>query len=360
MTTLNVQLLDNKTAYATGMVVVVEPCQVVLKGYGDDIADLRVRFCVRGREVARFPLEEADVWTDTDGDAVCEVNTNTVEGLSVFKTRNCSCDLESYECLVLIEDIVAPKALICSFKTSFKNWPQVDGAEVPYSLAAFPDTVAALQDSLAALQAEYDAHDHSTDDPQQVAHSSLVEIGDNSHADIDAALSSLTASLAEAQDDIVTNETEIATVADAVASHVHNGTSSQQLAHSWFSGIGTKSHDQLEALIAAGVASTTALIESYEAHKHTGGDGTVVVSISDVDGWAAEEARIVALEGAVAALTAALAALDAEAVKKQTTLYTVTAPVAGIYRNINEDMSGDELARAIPTIVADLKARGIL
>lgn len=360
MTTLSITPLDNKKAFATGIIVVVEPCQVVVKGYGSSIADLRVRMCVKGREVARFPLVEGDAWENVDGDAVCTVNTNTVQGRAVFQTRSCSCDLETKDCLVIVEDIQDSKALICSLRTSFKNWPQVDGEDVPYDLEDFPDTVAALEASIAALQAEFDAHDHDTDDPTQVDHTDLANIGTNTHDQIDAAITALQASVGTAEDEIDTLQTEMDAAEASIAGHNHNGSGSQILSHAGLSGIGTRTHAQLESDTAAVVSDLSDFENRYDAHAHTGSDGSLQVVITNIDGWTAEEARIAALEASVLALTNALAALDAEVVKKQTTLYTVTAPVSGAYRNISEDMTGDQLAAAIPTIVADLKTMGVL
>jgi len=51
---------------------------------------------------------------------------------------------------------------------------------------------------------------------------------------------------------------------------------------------------------------------------------------------------------------------DNNAVKKQDTQYTVEIPSEGGYRDIHEHMTGDQLAKAIPTIVFDLQSKGVL
>jgi hypothetical protein len=145
-----------------------------------------------------------------------------------------------------------------------------------------------------------------------------------------------------------------------MAVHNHNGDTSQQLSHAGLTGIGTRTHGQLESDTSAVNAKVDVQTDLYDAHEHTGADGTSQVSLGNVLGWAAMLARLEAAEAAVTALTAALEVLDGEAVKKSVTAYTVTAPEFGTYRNISEDMTGDELARSIPTIVADLQAKGVL
>ena len=57
----------------------------------------------------------------------------------------------------------------------------------------------------------------------------------------------------------------------------------------------------------------------------------------------------------------ALNVLNNESVKKvQSSNYVVTDPSNGPVRNISEDMSGDDFQAAVPTIVSDLKNRGVL
>ena len=57
----------------------------------------------------------------------------------------------------------------------------------------------------------------------------------------------------------------------------------------------------------------------------------------------------------------ALNVLNNESVKKvQSSDYVVTDPSNGPVRNISEDMSGDDFQAAVPTIVSDLKNRGVL
>lgn len=360
MTTLKITALENKTAYITGMVVVVEPCTVTLVGMAQYISDpnqLRLRLRVNRVDVARFPDAEGDVWTADGADATCVLNTNTVQALAAFS--GCQCN-GARECTVLVEKITTPKALYCSSVINLRNWPQVVGADVPYNLATWPDDLDAAQEAISDLESAYEIHDHDGTDSPKVDHANLLNAGTLTHAVLESSITALENGLTGAEESIDTLQTDVTAAGIALSLHNHNGTGSEILSHAGLSGIGTRTHDQLEADTHAVDVKAIALAASYNAHAHTGADGTAKVALANVDGWAAILARLEAAEAAVVTLTNDLAALDAAAVKKQTTLYTVTAPEFGTYRNINENMTGDQLARSIPTIVADLAAAGVL
>jgi hypothetical protein len=89
--------------------------------------------------------------------------------------------------------------------------------------------------------------------------------------------------------------------------------------------------------------------------EEAGVDGQTVLlrplAVGSVE--AALLARLVAAE-------AAIAALDLAAVKKQAALYTVTPPPSGVFRTVSEVMTGDEVARMLPTLLQDLQERGVL
>lgn len=361
MTTLKITPLENKTAYVTGLVVVVEPCSVTLVGLAEHITDpnsLRIRLRAKGKDIAVFPSKEGDVWETNGDDATCTLDTNTVEALSVFGS-GCTC-LVSRECTILVEKITAPKSLFCSFTINLKNWPQVEGVDTPHNLATWPDDLAAAEEAIADQVAAFDLHTHDGTDSPQVDHADLANIGTNTHAQIDAAIAALQVLVVTNGEDIDDIETAVAAAKTLIGIHNHNGGTSQQLSHAGLSGIGTLTHAQVETALTAVDAKADANKALYDAHAHTGADGTTKVALSNVDGWAAILARLEAAEAAVVSLTNDLATLEAEAVKKTETLYTVTAPQFGTYRNINEDMTGDELARSIPTIVADLQTAGVL
>lgn len=362
MSILRITPQANKTAQHSGLLVAVEPCEITLVGYATAIADdpacLRVRVYVCGVEVARFPQPDSgDVWAASDDDATCTLNTNTVQALASFCHPSRCNPVQSRECTVLVDKATTPKKLVCSFPSTLKNWPQTAGIDVPYDLGGWQDDVAAMQLATSALRSEFEGHDHSDG---SVSHNSLTDIGVLSHAGIDSQLLSLGSSLSTAQNDISANEGRINGVESGLSLHTHNGSDSQILSHAALSGIGTRTHAQLESDTTEVANALSLTKDQYNAHRHTGTDGTAKVALASVEGTAALLSRISAAETTITALTNAIAALDAAAVKKQTTLYSVTAPVDGVYRNITDELTGDQLARAIPTLVADLKERGIL
>jgi hypothetical protein len=360
MSTLLITPLSNKTAYVTGMIVAGEPCDITLTGLAHHITtpnSLRIRVRVKGVDVAVFPAEVSDVWLASSDDATGTLDTNTVEALAAFGSGNCAA---SVECTVLVEKITAPKELFCSFTANLKYWPPVVGVDAPHNLATWPDGLAAAVAATEALQAEYDAHNHAEGDPTQVDHDDVLNNGTVSHTDLEAAITAIEGDVSAAEGNIGTLQSDMDAAEALMAVHNHNGDTSQQLSHAGLTGIGTRTHDQLESDTADVDAKVNENKLAYDEHAHTGTDGTPQVAIGSVLGWAAMLARLEAAEAAVIALTAALEVLDAAAVKKSVTAYTVTAPEFGTYRNISEDMTGDELARSIPTIVADLQAKGVL
>ena len=360
MTTLRITPLENKGAYVTGCMAVAETVRVSIVGYSEYAEAspnyLRIRVISGRTEIARFPLSDDDAWTSSDGDAVCDLSLNTVQALALF---GCASPDHAKDCFILVE-ITEPNTLKISTPFSVKNWPQASGDDVPYDLTDWPDDRAAVEALIADLEAAYEIHTHADGDPVQVDHANLLNIGTATHTEIDAAIAALQGAVATDGEDIDRLEAAVSVASGLIASHNHNGVGSQQLSHAGLSGIGTLTHDQIETALTAVDAKVDANKALYDAHAHTGSDGTPQIALAAIDGWSAMLARLEAAEGAIAALVDALAVLDAEVVKQATTQYTVTAPALGTYRNINEDMTGDQLARSIPTIVADLQAKGVL
>lgn len=361
MTTLKITPLSNKSASVTGIVVVVEPVSVTLVGLAAYIStpnQLRIRLRSKGIDIARFPEKDGDVWTVSGSDATCTLDTNTVQALSIFGSGCCT--MGSRECTVLVEKITAPKALFCSATINIKNWPQVSGADVPYNLATWPDDLAAVEDALADQVQAFESHSHTAGSPTQVSHGDLLNAGSVTHAVLETSIAALEASMTEAEGEITVLQKDLNDAGVAFAAHNHDGTTSQQLSHAGLSGIGTRTHAQLEADTHAVDVKADAIKSAYDAHAHTGADGSPKVAFGSIEGMAVILTRLAAAETALVAANAAIAALDAAVIKKSTTQYTVTAPQFGSYRNIREDMTGDQLSACLPTIVADLQAKGVL
>lgn len=359
MTTLKITPTMNKGAQLTGVLAVAESVEVTAVGLGTYIADpnvLRLRVLHKGAEIARFPLEVEDEWTAAGDDAICTLTLNTVEALALFAT--CRNAYASKTCQLFVE-LTDPNTLFVAADFELRNWPQVEGEDVPHDVTEWPTALADAVAAHDALDAEYDAHTHGEGDPTQVDHDDLLNNGTVSHADLEATVTAIESDVDTAEGYIAALQVAQDAYAAAIAAHNHNGSGSQQLSHAGLSGIGTLTHDQIETALTAVDAKADANKLAFEEHAHNGTDAPAI-PLDSITGWAAMLARLEAAEAAVEALTVALAVLDGAAVKKATTLYTVTAPALGTYRNINEDMSGDQLARSIPTIVADLQAKGVL
>lgn len=193
---------------------------------------------------------------DGNGNVLCTLSTNTEPFIDLF--GDCS-DPKEYKRIYIKAFTTDPQCPI--FNTSLKvyNFTSEDG-DAPIGLASASETIDEIEADLDAMQAEIDA--------------------------IPALIASL------------------------IAAHTHDGTTSSQLDHSALTGIGTKTHEELEIAMAA--------------------------AESDID------------------------TLEDEAVKQSDEGYTITEPDGGALREISEDMTGDELMRAIPTLVADLRAKGVI
>lgn len=365
MTSLKITPHENKTAYSTGMLVVVESCSITVTGAGSYIAEdpmsLRFRVYACGKEICRFPLVDTDEWSIDGEDATCIVNTNTAQALEVFRNKPHCNPLQTRDCFVIVDKVNEPKALLCSFNSTLKSWPQAQGEDTPYDLTNWPDDLDAAQDAILALQIALVQHDHSLNNGATVSHDNLSDKGSLTHPQLESFRTDTIASIGTITEDVSEMEEAVTDLTSAFQIHGHTGGAfGEIISHSSLSGIGTLNHDQLESSITARVIAHGSLSDHYNAHKHTGVDGTGKVSLSDVDGVAAMVARLEAAELTIANLTSALSTLDAATVKKQVTLYSVTAPVSGAHRNITENMTGDQLAASIPSIVADLQARGVL
>lgn len=361
MTTLKITPLSNKSASVTGIVVVVEPVAVTLVGLAAYIStpnQLRIRLRSNGIDIARFPDQAGDVWTVSGLNATCTLDTNTVQALSIFGS-GCN-TMGSRECTVLVEKITTPKALFCAATINIKNWPQVVGADIPHNLATWTDDLAAAQDAIADQVQAFDTHNHAAGSPTQVAHGDLLGAGTKTHAVLESSIDEIQGVVTGALLDIGLLQQSDASQAIAFVAHNHNGVTSQQLSHAGLSGIGTRTHDQLEADTHAVDVKAIALKASYDAHAHTGADGSPKVAFSNIEGMAVILGRLAAVEEALAVANETIAALDASTVKKSVTMYTVTAPQFGTYRNISENMTGDQLAACLPTILADLQDKGVL
>jgi len=201
MTTLTITPnFTEKTMVIVGKIAVGEKVQVSVVGVTDAQKDhLRIRFRYDGERKAQFPLAAEDVWTHSGSTATAIIDLNTVEMRGVFEN---DCDGEKHE-FILVVDNTDDENLYSSGRIMVKNWPAEEGADVPYSLSAYPDTVEALQTAMTTAQGDIDAvealmasHTHGGGASATFSHNNLTDKGNNTHAQLDALFVATEASLA--------------------------------------------------------------------------------------------------------------------------------------------------------------------
>ena len=190
----------DKTATLVGVVAVGEQVALTVVGVGGGIAGLRVRLRYAGVEVARFPLEEADAFTAPGAgtDAVGTIDLNTVELRAAFDGLD---DNAKLACTLIVEFNGTDDNLYALTRIQVRNWPAIPADQVPVSVATWVDDLAAAQAAIDALEVAvplgaFKAHTHAdAGEGGVVDHDDLSGTGTNSHAQIDATLSSLSGAM---------------------------------------------------------------------------------------------------------------------------------------------------------------------
>lgn len=348
-------MLEGAVAAGELVAVTAVGCQAYIAG------GLRIRVRKGASEIARFPLEDGDTWVADGDNAICELNLNTVQSLALFTGRP---DTATVSCIMVVEMTVASDLTLTAVSPiTIHNWPKAVGDAVPYNLTGWDDDLDAVVSDVAALEAEFDAHAHTgADNSVVVSHTSLTEIGTKTHEELEAEDAALGVLVDGLDGDMTTAQASIVTNAGKIAGHAHTGADgSVAVSHASLADKGTLTHVQVEAAIEAVDDKADANAGLIADHAHTGSDGSAQIAASNLDGYAALLARLEAAEATVASQQAVIDALAATYLAIPVTAnYTVTAPTSGEYRNIREDMTGDQLARCIPTIVQDLIDRGVL
>jgi hypothetical protein len=189
---------DDKVLVATGKICVGEKVDVTIVGVTEaQSADLRLRFRYDGNTVAVYPTAESDVWTyaGTSASATIDLNTDVFRALyEGFEDR------DKLAC-VLIVDNPDDQNMYSSAKIQVGNWPVEAGADVPYSLSTYHDDVAQLQADVSDLEAASTAtdalvasHNHQGGASQVLAHNDLTGIGTRTHDEIEVSLTAIEAS----------------------------------------------------------------------------------------------------------------------------------------------------------------------
>ncbi len=356
---------NEKRVLLSGTVAVGELVAVTLvncQAFED--SGLRIRIRRGTTEIARFPLAAEDTWTSVAGsltDTSCTLNLNTVQAQAIFDGKP---DKSCVGCMLVVEMTdEADLTLTAVSAITLRNWPKAVGDSVPYDLTGWADDLAAIEAAVDALEGSFDDHAHTgADGIPAVAHGDLEDIGTKTHAELESEDDALGVLIDAVESDVETAQADIVTNTEKIAGHAHTGADgTAAVSHANLTDKGTRTHAQLESDIGAVDDKADANAGLLAAHAHTGADGSVAVAAASLTGYAALLARLEAAEAAVEAQQTVLDALAATYLAKPVTAnYTVTAPTSGEYRNIRENMTGDELARCVPTIVQDLIDRGVL
>lgn len=200
MTTLTLTPnFTTKTLIKVGEVAVGESVSLSIVGVSQaQAANLRVRMRYDKVNVAIYPRVAEDVWTHSGSTAVGQIELNTVEFREVFEDDD---DRGSHEVIVIVEN-TDDQNMYAEGRIRVKNWPADAGDAVPYDLSGYQDTVAGLVADLALARVDINSataliasHSHNGSGSVVIDHNNLGNKGENTHAQIDAALTATAASL---------------------------------------------------------------------------------------------------------------------------------------------------------------------
>lgn len=322
-----------KTAAIAGVASPGELVAVTVKDCAAYIeSGLRIRVRRDGIDIAKFPLEDADAWTDDGDDAVCELSLNTVQALAAFAGMSDGARIES---VVIVEITDSDsRTLRVSGKLTLVNWPQ-DTGDQPTDLTGWEDVVATLQSSVAALEADFEAHKHDgSDDTPVIPHTALSGIaGTKTHAAIDADIGTLQSRATNAESAIGALQSKDS--GHDYFDHYHHHTGEE--------GEGAKI-DHKDLLDTTGV--------------HAAIDNALGV-LSAASGVAS--ASIASLSNEVDALQIEATKHVQKATSENSEEHTLPDTLTdGLLRAITEDCTYDELVRFVVTLAKDLKSRAVL
>lgn len=348
----------------SGDIAVGEDVTVRIKDAANFINDgLRLRIRHHGKEIAMFPLDDMDQWVIDGEDATCELSLRTVQAFYAFARRP---DISHIKCTVIV-DCTEPgvRTLNMAETIQVKNWPtEPSGSPQPIDIPQWAMLMTALRN-------EFDSHTHTGgSDGQVLDHASLSNIGTKTHTQLEQEISDLSGdvdalgiSVGGVEDDVESLEDDVESLENFSTSHSHTGgQQGQKINHGDLNGIGTRTHAELEGDMQAVDQKADAAALALLNHDHSGGASGSVLDITGMNGYSSLDGRVTTAESKIALLETFrdVTAPATYLAKPSSANYTVTAPVGGEYRNIREDMTGDQLARCLPTLVQDLINAGVL
>lgn len=241
---------------------------------------LRVRVRYNSKDCARFPDVDGDAWSFSDGTASGVVNFNTVQMRAAFGGMD---DRTSVTFGLFVEQNDT-QTLAAEGTLSVRNWPTSDGEDAPYSLEDWPDTVGELDARLISLV--LDLEDHKLDasahidlfalkanvsdlgahidntsnphgtTPSQIGAATLSALvahtdGDGAHSVLFSGKASATAFASHIEGQTKSHavlDNTLDDIVDDFNNHDHSGGGrGAKIKHSDVTGIGTKTHEQIDS-----------------------------------------------------------------------------------------------------------------
>lgn len=361
-TELELIIQASKEVELVGDIAVGEHVNVTVRDGGKYIGDgLRLRIRHHGTEIARFPVADGDTWAMGGDDAKCVLDMRTLEGFAIFAGRPDICAVKCVLILDCTED--DSYTLNVASPINVQNWPWDEGGVTPLAIPKWNALLQALQGAVNLLQGNFTSHNHDGQNSSQLEHGDLLSIGTKTHAELEQDIDGLDLAVGSLGVRMGSAEGNVVTLGGRMETHNHTGgAQGQKLNHGDLSGVGTQTHPELEGDIQAVGQKADAASLAVTTHDHSGGNEGVVLDITGLSGYAD-------LMNTLGAMTNRIAALetfrDVDVPRDYLPIpssanYSVTAPSGGEYRNIRDDMTGDQMAACLPTIVKDLQKARVL
>lgn len=135
--TITLDTAKKRLRFSGDEIAAGEHVGVMVAGFGSAIGDgrkLRLRVMSCDRLVAVFPHVETDAWSeDEDGNAVCELNLNSIE---LQRETRCG----GQEFFFVLDDVTVPQKYGAGLRF-IDCWRKEPGADVPYCLDRYPDII---------------------------------------------------------------------------------------------------------------------------------------------------------------------------------------------------------------------------
>lgn len=361
-TELELTIQAGKDVELVGDIAVGEHVNVTVRDGGKYIDDgLRLRIRHHGTEIARFPVADGDTWAVNGDDATCVLDMRTLEGFAVFAGRPDICAVKCVLVLDCTED--DSYTLNVASSISVQNWPWDEGGVTPLAIPKWSALLQALQGLVNSLRNDFDTHNHGGDDSEQVDHEDLLNIGQKTHAELEQDIDGLGLAVDALGVRMGSTEGNVVTLGGRIETHNHTGgAQGQKLNHGDLNDIGTRTHAELEGDIQTVDQKADAAASAVTTHDHSGGANGPVLALANLSGYATLLNTLSAMADRITALETFR---DVDVPRDYLPVpdsanYSVTAPSGGEYRNIHENMTGDQMAACLPTIVKDLQKAGVL